>query len=74
MKIKIRLDTFQEAVRLSTIASEYQENITITDGNGLRATAKSLLGALSAMEYNDLWLETENDHYAAFCDFVREED
>lgn len=71
MKIKIRLETNTDALRLFAIAQSMpDENITITDGNGLRARACSLLGALSAMEYEDLWLESENNHYAAFRGFV----
>ena len=76
MKFKIRLDTNTDAVRLATIAGHpdfANERITVTDGNGLRANAKSVLGTLSAMEYNDLWLETEHDHFFVFREFIVEE-
>ena len=74
MKLKIRIETNTDALRLSMIAQTMpNEKITITDGNGLRARACSLLGALSAMEYEDLWLESENDHYAAFKTFIADE-
>ena len=73
-KIKIRLDTWTAAVKLATIAHKFEnETITITDGNGLRCNAKSFLGAVSATEYEDLWLESENDHWFEFKDFIAEE-
>ena len=36
--------------------------------------AKSLLGTMYAkFEFNEIWLETENEHYFMFNDFVVEE-
>ena len=74
MKLKIRLDTDSDAVRLVGIASGMKENITLTDGNGLCVSAKSLLGTMYVrFEFNEIWLETENEHYFMFKDFVVEE-
>lgn len=73
MKIKIRLDTFSDAQTLATIASKYMENITITDGNGMRVNAKSVLGAIYATEFSELWLESEQEHWFDFKDFLVEE-
>ena len=74
MKLKIRLDTDSDAVKLVGIASQLNENITLTDGNGLCVSAKSLLGAVYVrFEFNEILLETENEHYFAFKDFVVEE-
>ena len=74
MKLKIRLDTDSDAVRLVGIASRIKENITLTDGNGLCVSAKSLLGTMYVrFEFNEIWLETENEHYFDFKDFVVEE-
>lgn len=71
MRVKIYLDTLSDAIKLMGIATCFpDEKITITDGNGLRANAKSLLGAASAIEYEELWLESEKDHYQAFKDFI----
>jgi hypothetical protein len=72
MKIKILLDTYHSALILASIASKFDENITITDNKGLRANAKSIMGTLSAMEYSELWLETEKEHYYDFKDFIAE--
>ena len=74
MKLKIRLDTDSDAVKLVGIASKLNENITLTDGSGLCVSAKSLLGTMYVrFEFNEIWLETENEHYFAFKDFVVEE-
>lgn len=74
MRLKIRLDTDSDAVKLVGIASKLKENITLTDGNGLCVSAKSLLGAVYVrFEFNEIWLETENEHYFDFKDFMVEE-
>lgn len=74
MKLKIRLDTDSDAVRLVGIASRLKENITLTDGNGLCVSAKSLLGTMYVrFEFNEIWLETENEHFFDFKDFMVEE-
>lgn len=74
MKLKIRLDTDSDAVRLVGIASGMKENITLTDGNGLCVSAKSLLGTMYVrFEFNEIWLETENEHFFDFKDFMVEE-
>lgn len=73
MQFRIRLETATDAARLASLAEKFtNETITITDGNGLRSNAKSLLGTLSAREYSQLWLECENDHYFDFKDFIIE--
>lgn len=74
MKLKIRIDTDSDAVRLVGIASRLKENITLTDGNGLCVSAKSLLGTMYVrFEFSEIWLETENEHFFDFKDFVVEE-
>lgn len=74
MKLKIRIETDSDAVKLVGIASKLKENITLTDGNGLCVSAKSLLGTMYVrFEFNEIWLETENEHYFDFKDFMVEE-
>jgi hypothetical protein len=31
-----------------------------------------MMGVLYSMEFKDLWLESEKDHYHAFRDFTKE--
>jgi hypothetical protein len=74
MKIKINLDTDTSAMRLVDLASKLNERVVLTDGNGMTVAAKSLLGTMYAkFEFTEIWLETENDHYFMFKDFMCEE-
>ena len=39
----------------------------------MRVSAKSLLGAMyAAFDFSEIWLETENDNYFVFQDFIAE--
>lgn len=72
MKLKIRLDTRTEALRLVQIASGLEdEDIYLVDGKGkLCVHAKSMMGVLYSMEFTDLWIESANNHYYAFSSFA----
>lgn len=70
MKVKIRLDTITDANRFVAITSKLEGKITITDASGLRVNAKSLLGALHALEFSEIWCESEKEIYGAIGDFV----
>lgn len=73
MKIKINLDTDSAAARLVALAESLEEPVYLHDGANMRVTAKSLLGTLCAkFDFNEIWLETENDHYSLFEEFVVE--
>jgi hypothetical protein len=74
MKVKINLDTNTAAIRLVELAETLNENVYLTDGANLRVTAISLLFALCVrFDFNEIWLETENDHYFLFKDFIVED-
>jgi len=70
MKAQIRLDTMSDVHRFVNIATKQKGSVYITDDNGLKVSAKSLLGALYALEFDELWCEAENDIYTAIADFV----
>lgn len=70
MKNKIAIDTVVAATELAIIANGVEGNVTITDNNGLRVNAKSLHGDLYAMEFSELWLESEADIYELIEKFV----
>lgn len=71
-KMRIHLDTNSEAIRLAQIAEGLGKDytITVTDGNGLRVNAKSVMGMLYVLEFEDLWLESNKDVYMKFQDFA----
>lgn len=74
MKIKINIDTQSAAARLVNVATSLNEKVYLTDGADMRVSAKSLLGALcAAFDFREVWLETENEHYFLFKDFIVEE-
>ena len=74
MRAKIRLDTVSDVNKFVDITSKLRQPITITDGNNLRVNAKSVIGVLHAMEFDNLICETEedNDIYMAIKEFVIE--
>lgn len=74
MRAKIRIDTVSDVNKFVNITSNLKQPITITDGNGLRVNAKSVIGVLHALEFDNLVCETENDNdiYMAIKEFVIE--
>lgn len=74
MRARIRLDTISDVNRFVNITSNLKQPITITDGNGLRVNAKSVIGVLHALEFDNLVCETkdDNDIYMAIKEFVIE--
>lgn len=70
MKAKIRLDTVGEVNKFVSITSKLNGSIVIKDNNGFCVNAKSVLGALHAMEFNELWCESEEDIWSSIQDFI----
>jgi phosphotransferase system HPr-like phosphotransfer protein len=70
MRLRIRLDTFRDAADFADITSKLSGKITITDGAGLCVNAKSVLGALHAMEFEEIWCESEEDIWYNIKDFM----
>lgn len=70
MKAQIRLDTMRDVQDFVAIATRMHGNVYITDNNGLKVSAKSLLGALYAMEFEELWCEADEDIYRNISDFI----
>ena len=70
MRNRIRIDTIKQANELAAITGKLDGKITITDGQGLTVNAKSVLGALHAMEFENLWVESEKDIYMAIEPFI----
>ena len=52
-----------EATEFVSIVSKLPGKIVIVDNTGMKVNAKSVLGALYAMEFDELWCESENDIY-----------
>jgi hypothetical protein len=70
MRVKVELVTNKDAVEFVNIATQISEPVYLVDEN-FRVSAKSLLGALCSMEWNELWCECERDIYTKIEKFVR---
>ena len=70
MKAKIRLDTMRDVNEFVRICTGVTSAVYITDGRGLRVSAKSVIGAMYAMEFDELWCECEKDIYRRIEDFI----
>jgi hypothetical protein len=54
MKVKIRLDTMKDINQFVGICSKVSGPVYITDGAGLKVSAKSILGVMYSMEFEEL--------------------
>jgi hypothetical protein len=70
MKVKVRLDTNTDAIKFSNLCLSLPGNITITDNKGLRINAKSILGMIYALEFEELWCESDEDIYTHINEFI----
>ncbi len=61
MRVKIRIDTLSDARSISEIANKIEEKVTLEDNTGNVVSAKSLLGAIYTMEFNEIWCCCEKD-------------
>lgn len=70
MKVRIRLDTMKEITQFVAICSKIPADIHITDGAGLKVSAKSVIGVMYSMEFDDIWCECEQDIYSKIEKFI----
>ena len=70
-KYKVELVTLTDVKNFTEIASNQSEDIQIqlTDGNYL-INARSILGVMYALEWNNLWLIASEPVYDAFKNYI----
>ena len=70
----ITIDTMADARKLVDIASKIKGKIVLHSGEKFRVNAKSFLGVVLAkkLNYNDLKLSMDEDHYHDFEYFIAE--
>ena len=73
MKVKINLDKFSTILQFVKICEEIDAPVYLTDGNHYRVSAKSLIGAMATVEWDELWCECETDIFMKLKPFVVEE-
>lgn len=61
-KYRIRLDTLKDAERFAYAAQTIPERVVVKDNDGHCVNGKSLLGTLYAMEFTELWCETDSEN------------
>lgn len=70
MRFKIELTTQEQANKLVAKANNIEASIYLTDGKGMRVSAKSLLGVLYAtFDFTEVWIECEENYYFTFMEF-----
>ena len=69
MKVRIALETMSDVSEFVNIASKVPQSVSLTSGD-FKVSAKSLLGALYTMEWQEVWCECEVDIYNKIAKFV----
>ena len=72
MRVKIRLDTMKDINQFVAACSKINAPVYVTDGAGLRVSAKSILGVMYSMEFADIWCECEEAIYHHIENFIIE--
>lgn len=71
MRNKIALETITDVNEFLKITSSIDgAQITVTDDKGMRVNARSLMGMIYALEFDELWCESDVDIYNKIEKFV----
>ena len=70
-KTKIELVGMSDINKFISITTKLPGVIKLTDGDNYSVNAKSLLGALASMEWDELYCESENDIYTHIVEFAK---
>ena len=70
MRAKIRLDTMKDIRQFVAICTKVSVPVYITDGTGLKVSAKSILGVRYSMEFENIWCECDTDIYNQIEPFI----
>jgi hypothetical protein len=72
MKEQVNLDTMSKINAFVAICSRLDCKVDLIDGSGYRVSAKSLVGVLASMDWNQVFIECEKDIYAYVQEFLAE--
>ncbi len=74
MRIKIRLDTMGEINAFVGAMTKTTANVFLTDKNrNFIVSAKSMLGAVYSMEWDEVWCESDEDIFHIVTKFAADE-
>lgn len=69
---KILLETEGSVLDFINAVSQVPYPVVVTDGEGMRVNAKSMLGMLYAMTFSEMWCECDHDIYLLIRDYCAE--
>lgn len=61
MRQRIRLDTMSSIQKFVDVTSRIDERVTLEDGNGFCVSAKSILGGLATIEWENVYCCCDKD-------------
>ena len=67
---KILLETESSVLDFINAVSQVSCPVVVTDGEGMRVNAKSMLGMLYAMTFSEMWCECDRDIYMYIKEFL----
>lgn len=69
-KYKIELITLKDVQNFNSIVSKLEGNVYLKDGNAFCVSAKSIMGAIAALEWNNLYCYSDTDISYEIKDFI----
>ena len=69
---KIYLETEGAIMEFIAVVTKIPYQVVVTDGEGMRVNAKSMLGMLYAMTFSEMWCECDKDIYMYIREFCAE--
>lgn len=73
MRVKLNLDTMSKVSRFIGEMSKYGGNAYLTDGDrNFIVSAKSMLGAIYTMEWDEVWCESDEDIFQIVNKYMQE--
>ena len=74
MRIKINLDTMSDINAFVSAMTKTNANVFLTDSErNFIVSAKSMLGAVYSMEWDEVWCESDEDIYHVISKFAADE-
>lgn len=69
-RYKINLITMSDINEFVKVASLSPYVVRLVDGTGFCVNGKSLLGAMAAVEWNELYVESDGEIYGSISKFI----
>lgn len=75
MRYRLRLETYSDVMKFVGKAENFGKPLLLTDGDRYCVNAKSLLGCLATVEWNNIFIESESESespqvYSTFEEFI----